>query len=142
MLTSLKTLVNEIKCANRPIQQHNVADNTRQQLLRSPVGQEDVVVGSDDLHYGRKIMSSSLHNRNAQLSGKTNSAYTVNDHEFAESTQEHQTCNTDTEEWVAFPLGAYTEQESVSSEIDSYICTESNEEPKYFKSKVNRHYQR
>ena len=85
VLTSLKTFVNEIKCANRP----NVADNTRQQSLRSPVGQEDVVVLSEDRHYGPKIMSPSLHNRNTQLSRKTNSAYTLNDHEFAESTQEH-----------------------------------------------------
>ena len=65
-----------------------------------------------------------------------NSAYTVNDHEFTESTQEYQTCNSDTAEWVAFPLGAYTEQAPVSAEIDTYICPESNEEPKYLKSKV------
>ena len=136
VLTSLKTLVNEIKCANRPIQQHNVADNTRQQSLRSPVRQENVVVASDDRHYGHKIMSPSLHNRNTQLSRKTNSAYTANDHEFTESTQEHKTCNSDTDEWVAFPLGAYSEQAPVSAEIDTYICPESNEKPTYLKSQV------
>ena len=66
VLTSLKTMVNEIKYANRPIQQHNI-DNTRQRLLRSPVGQEDVVVASDDRHYGRKLRSPNLHNRNTVI---------------------------------------------------------------------------
>ena len=40
VLTSLKTLVNEIKYANRPIQQHNVADNTRQQMFASLLGKK------------------------------------------------------------------------------------------------------